>query len=83
MSVKKGNSEYKVSPIMYISDFNNSLIREPAILTLLTKDIYVSPLGYNEGGSGQTGGQSTSLSLGSEVNYEGIKIGTMNLSNLI
>jgi cytochrome c-type biogenesis protein CcmF len=59
---------------MYISDFNNSLMREPAILTLLTKDIYVSPLGYNEGGSGQTGGQSTSLSLGSEVNYEGIKI---------
>ncbi len=74
VNVKKGNSEYKVSPIMYISDFNNSLIREPAILTLLTKDIYVSPLGYNEGGSGQTGGQSTSLSLGSEVNYEGIKI---------
>jgi len=74
VNVKKGNSEYKVSPIMYISDFNNSLIREPAILTLLTKDIYVSPLGYNEGGSDQTGGQSTSLSLGSEVNYEGIKI---------
>jgi cytochrome c-type biogenesis protein CcmF len=74
VNVKKGNSEYKVTPVMYISDFNNSLMREPAILTLLTKDIYVSPLGYNEGGSGQTGGQSTSLSLGSEVNYEGIKI---------
>jgi cytochrome c-type biogenesis protein CcmF len=74
VNVKKGNSEYKVAPIMYISDFNNSLVREPAILNLLTKDIYFSPLGYNEGGADQTGGQTVSISPGSEINYEGIKI---------
>jgi len=74
VNVKKGNSEYKVAPVMYISDFNNSLMREPAILTLLTKDIYLSPLGYNEGGSGDASGQSVSISLGSEINYEGTKV---------
>jgi cytochrome c-type biogenesis protein CcmF len=48
VEIKKGNTEYSVAPIMYISDFNNSLVREPAILTLLTKDLYISPLGYDE-----------------------------------
>ncbi len=74
VTVKKGNSEYKVTPVMYMSEFNNSLVREPAILTLLTKDIYLSPLGYNEAGSDQASGQTVSISPGSEINYEGIKI---------
>ena len=74
VNVKKGNSEYQVRPIMYISDFNNSLVREPAILTLLTKDIYISPLGYDEDKSGQGSGQQVTISLGSEINYEGTKI---------
>lgn len=74
VTVKKGNSEYKVTPVMYMSEFNNSLVREPAILTLLTKDIYLSPLGYNEAGSDQASGQTISISPGSEINYEGIKI---------
>jgi len=74
VEVKKGSSKYTIAPIMYRSEFNNSIVREPAILTLLTKDIYFSPLGYDEGNSSQTGGQTVSISLGSEINYEGIKI---------
>jgi cytochrome c-type biogenesis protein CcmF len=74
VEVKKGSSKYSIAPIMYRSEFNNSIVREPAILTLLTKDIYFSPLGYDEGSSSQTGGQTVSISLGSEINYEGIKI---------
>jgi cytochrome c-type biogenesis protein CcmF len=49
ITLKQGEKNYKVSPVMYISDFNNGLMREPAILTTFTKDIYVSPLGYEEG----------------------------------
>jgi len=74
VNVKKGNSEYQIAPIMYRSEFNNSIVREPAILTLLTKDIYFSPLGYDEAGSSQDAGHSVSISLGSEINYEGAKI---------
>ena len=70
VNVKKGNSEYKVTPVMYLSDFNNSLMREPAILTLLTKDIYLSPLGYDDGRSNQSGGKTVTVSLGAEINYE-------------
>ena len=71
IDVRKGDTEYKVKPIMYISDFNNSLMRVPAILTLPTKDIYFSPLGYDEGNSKEgNAGKQVSLAIGSEYEFE-------------
>jgi len=72
--VKKGNSEFKVAPIMYRSEFNNSIVREPAILTLLTKDIYFSPLGYEEGGQSQNSHNHISLEKGGSTEFDGVKI---------
>jgi len=76
VKVKKGNSEYNVAPVMYMSDFNNSLVREPAILTLLTKDIYISPLGYDEGGQSQDQHSHNHISLekGNSTEFGGAKI---------
>ena len=77
VDVKKGNSEYKVTPIMYRSEFNNSIVREPAILTLLTKDIYFSPLGYDEGGPRQSQHSHNHISLEKawiRTEFEGTKI---------
>ena len=74
VNVKKGNSEYKMAPIMYRSDFNNSTVREPAILSLLTKDIYLSPLGYDEGSENNSAGEKISVNVGSEVEFEGVSI---------
>jgi cytochrome c-type biogenesis protein CcmF len=76
VDVKKGSSEYKVTPIMYRSDFNNSIVREPAILTLLTKDIYFSPLGYDEGrqNQGQHSHNHISLEKGNSTEFDGAKI---------
>jgi cytochrome c-type biogenesis protein CcmF len=76
VNVKKGNSEYKVTPVMYLSEFNNSLVREPAILTLLTKDIYLSPLGYDEGGQTQSQHSHNHISLEKEgsTEFDGAKI---------
>ncbi|HSD64058.1 MAG TPA: hypothetical protein VLB50_09675, partial [Ignavibacteriaceae bacterium] len=42
------------SPVMFISEFNNSLMREPDILPGIGKDIYISPLGYDEDGNAQS-----------------------------
>ena len=76
IDVKKGNSQYNISPIMYRSDFNNSIVREPAILTLFTKDIYFAPLGYDEGGqtSNQHSHNHISLEKGGTTEFEGAKI---------
>lgn len=70
INLKNGSSDYSVAPVMYISDFNNGLMREPDILSLLTKDIYISPLGYDEGKGENSEGQSFSLELGSQSNFD-------------
>lgn len=36
-------------PVMYISDYNNSLMREPDILIGASRDLYISPLSFTEG----------------------------------
>jgi len=43
--LKKGNEEFEVRPVTFVSDFNNrqSPFMEPGILYYPTKDIYVSP----------------------------------------
>ncbi len=76
VEVKKGSSKYTIAPIMYRSEFNNSIVREPAILTLLTKDIYFSPLGYDEGGQSQSQHSHNHISLekGGSTEFEGTKI---------
>ena len=71
INLSKGTSTYKVSPVMYISDYNQGLMREPAIINMVTKDFYVSPLGYEEGNSH---GNVLTLSKGDTVEFEGVKI---------
>jgi cytochrome c-type biogenesis protein CcmF len=74
ISLKKDDKSFKVAPIMYISDFNNGLMREPAILSMFTKDIYVSPLGYEEDDGSSNKGNAVSLQKGESKDYEGVKI---------
>src|SRR4030067_2075658 len=74
VDIKKGDKVYSISPIMYISEFNNGLMREPAILTTFTKDIYVSPLGYEEGDRRAQDGSVFQLEKGGSVEFNGVKI---------
>lgn len=72
INLKSGNSDYSVSPVMYISDFNNGLMREPDILTLPTKDFYISPLGYDQGtDKPESNGKTVQLQKGSAVEVTG------------
>jgi len=70
IDLSKGSSTYKVSPVMYISEYNQGLMREPAIINMVTKDFYVSPLGYDEG---KGHGNVLTLTKGSSVDFEGVK----------
>jgi len=74
VELKKGDAVYRVSPVMYISDFNNGLMREPAILSLPTHDFYVSPMGYDNGTESKTEGQTVSLGLGDTASFDGAVI---------
>ena len=70
--MNKGGDEYYINPVMYIASYNNSLMREPAIKVGLTKDLYISPVGYDEG-NGETG-KPVSLAVGQNIEYEGYQI---------
>ncbi|RKY99114.1 MAG: cytochrome C biogenesis protein [Ignavibacteriae bacterium] len=75
IDVKNGNSEYQVKPVMYTSDFNNSLMRIPAILTLPTQDLYISPLGYDEVKHNHSDdGTTVSLQKGISTEFNGVNI---------
>ena len=74
VNVKHGDKDYLVSPVMYISDFNNGLMREPAILSLMTKDFYISPLGYEDQSQSQVQGQTLNMDLGESQEVDGMKV---------
>jgi cytochrome c-type biogenesis protein CcmF len=75
INLKKGDRNYTISPVMYISEFNNGLMREPAILNLWTKDFYISPVGYDEGNSdSHNHDQVIDLEKGASSEINGAKI---------
>ncbi len=74
VNIKDGGSDYNVAPVMYISDFNNSLMREPDILNRITKDFYVSPVSYSEGSNTHNHGTQVNLKKGDVYEFEGSKI---------
>lgn len=74
VKVEKGGMEKVISPIMFISDFNNSLTREPDIWAGFTKDYYIEPLSYEDGSHSEEHGSSVVLKKGNTHNYNGTEI---------
>ncbi|MBK7105638.1 MAG: cytochrome c biogenesis protein CcsA [Ignavibacteriae bacterium] len=76
IKIEKENSSKTIAPIMYVSSMNNSLMREPDIWTMITKDFYVTPLSYTDGTeeNSSTGGTSVTLKKGDNIDFKGNKI---------
>ncbi len=75
IELRKGDKKYNAAPVMYIAEFNNSLMREPAILSFLTRDLYFTPNGYEEGSKGSAGESSVvSLQRGASTEFGNNKI---------
>jgi cytochrome c-type biogenesis protein CcmF len=77
IKVEKDNSSSTISPVMFVAEMNNSLMREPAIWNMLTKDFYVTPLSYEDGeGQNKSQGQGKRVTLqkGESIDHKGNKI---------
>ena len=61
--IDKDGSENNLAPVMYMSDFNQSLMRDPDIINLITKDLYISPISYEEATTSSGGGHQHQTSL--------------------
>jgi cytochrome c-type biogenesis protein CcmF len=46
--VEKDNKEMTMKPVMYFSKFSNGIMKNPDIANFMTKDLYVSPMSYEE-----------------------------------
>lgn len=51
--ISDNSSSWKAAPVMFVSEYNNSTMREPDILMGMTKDFYISPVEYSGGNPGQ------------------------------
>ncbi len=75
IEVKKGNSVSQVAPVMFFSEYNNGLMREPDYMSELRHDLYISPLGYEDGGAeAHNHGNEVMLGKGESTSFEGAKI---------
>lgn len=74
IEIRKDNSASIVSPVMFVSDFNNSLMREPDIMSEFTKDFYVAPVSYDDGSQQKTEGSEVALNKGESKTVNGVKI---------
>lgn len=72
VSIKKGNDVRTAAPVMYIAEFNNSLMRQPDILVGFTKDFYVAPISYDETSS--TNNNIVKMKKSDTYDYNGVKI---------
>lgn len=73
INLNKDGKTYNAAPVMYIAEFNNSLMREPSIVVLPTKDIYIAPLSYEQTGDHSHSG-SVLIEKGKSINYENINL---------
>ncbi len=68
---EKGNEKIKLSPVMYIVEMDNSLMREPDIIQTFPMDFYVSPVSFDDA---KTEENSLELSKGETKIYDGLEI---------
>lgn len=82
IDIENNNSKFVASPTMYFNEQENNLIRNPDILNLFTKDLYISPISLEE--PNQTGSEIELIKnvktkfndisiLYSEFNFETVK----------
>lgn len=72
VEVEHGDQSYTVTPIIRYSSFNNSMMRNPDILNMYTRDLYVSPLSIES--AEESKDQTITFKKGETRDVEGMKV---------
>ncbi len=80
ISIEKDGKEYTAAPIMYYSDFNQGIMRNPDIVTFVTKDLYISPISYDDGSTSDSKAHTIQLKKGESVNHGEAEIEFINFN---
>ena len=73
VEVEKDGEKFVVSPVMFQEGENASLIRNPDIINMITKDFYVSPLSL-ESGEQSAHNHEITINKGNTEKYNGLQI---------
>ncbi|MCH7972959.1 MAG: cytochrome c biogenesis protein CcsA [Bacteroidetes bacterium] len=73
IDINKGDEFYTAEPVMYISDYTNSIMRVPSIIVGATRDIYISPVGFDDNHVEKAVGQKVSIEKGKSIDFNGVK----------
>jgi cytochrome c-type biogenesis protein CcmF len=63
INVVKGGSSFDLDPVMFQSEYNNSLMRNPDYASFLTRDFYIEPVSLEEVAAPAAQGSATVLQL--------------------
>lgn len=72
VDINKGDAFYKAEPVMYVSDYTNSIMRVPSIVVGPTRDLYISPLGYDDSQTNNDHGQHISIEKGGSATVNNV-----------
>lgn len=73
VEIEKAGGIRILNPVLYVSNYNNGLMREPALANGIIQDLYISPVSFVSAEE-QKRGTEISLSKGEETVSNGIKI---------
>ncbi len=72
--VNEGNKTEVISPVMFFSEMDGSLMREPSVINFWDKDVYISPVGYQDGKNSKSSGNKVELTKGETKEVSGLSI---------
>lgn len=73
VNARHNGSDFTATPVMFQSDYNNSIMRNPDYVSFLTKDFYVEPVSL-EPGKHDGRGQMVQVAKGGTVDVAGYRV---------
>jgi cytochrome c-type biogenesis protein CcmF len=67
--IEKDGKKYKAAPVMYYSEYNQGIMRNPDIVPFFTKDIYISPISYDDGSTESSNGTKLQIKKGESAKF--------------
>lgn len=74
VEIEKDGKNWLAKPVMFYSDYNQGLMRNPDIIQFLSKDVYISPIFYDDGSSQENNGKTIQIKKGETVKFGDVEI---------
>jgi cytochrome c-type biogenesis protein CcmF len=74
INVRKGNSSFMLAPVMFTSEYNNQVMRNPDYASGIVEDFYIEPVSYEQSGAHDHSHSTVELQKGVPVHIGGYTV---------